>query len=300
MKWGKVQEFVASKVSEEAARVRRRLEEATIMIVDPAAFLRTLDLQNLTGRATLPYLSREVARDPRFAPLRRFLADRVGRVLLIDSGAESVYALLTSPLVGESLTLGRELRSLRSEHRQLDPFEIAKRTTGLNKIARIALQTSALVAHEHDPEQHVAIGRYVDGGRWGTGIGEFNQARLEALARRSIVYDRGHEDSTSIAADLHRAARKRLENSPFSLASAGDYAFPVGDVRTGSTSDEVELQMADVAAGFARQILSEQGALALAKSFRVVLYNGRLLRLADAEKLDTESRFHRRLIDRAG
>src|SRR5205807_897084 len=44
MKWGLVASFVSSRVSEDAARVRRRLEEATIMVVDPAAFLRSHDL----------------------------------------------------------------------------------------------------------------------------------------------------------------------------------------------------------------------------------------------------------------
>ena len=296
-KWSDVNEFVLSQTSDDARVVRNRLEEATITIVDPAVFLRALDLSS--RRPSVPLLSRQFRRDPQFNAMRRVITRRVGRVLLIHSGAESVYSLLRSPLVGEGLLAHERMEGLRGI-KQLDPLSVAERTPDLNKLARIALQTTALVAHEYDPDARGDIEVHVEEMRWGMDDRRYNQARLEALARRSIVYDRGHEDATSIAARLHRAACDRLADSPLSWASPDDPDDLAGEVRTGVTAVEVQLQMADVAAGWAAHLLSTHGALALSKTFRIVLHNGLQLTNEEAQKLDTERRFHDSLIDRSG
>lgn len=296
-KWGDVGEFVLSRASDDAARARSRLEEATIMIVDPSAFLRTMDLSAASPKNP-PFLSRQVQTDPRFRMLRRVMTRRVGRVLLIHSGAEHVYSLVRSPLIGEGGFYDPEFSVGGEKLDGLDPLAIAERTPDLNKLSRIALQTTALVAHEHDANTRIEFERYLVAHRW-MPDGWINQARLEALAKRSIVYDRGHEDSTSIAAKLHQAACERVNNCPRRWANPEEPDAAVGQVRTGITRDEVPLQMADVAAGWASSILASRGAVALAKTFRIVLYNGVPLDHTQAEKLDTERRFHDRLIARA-
>ena len=295
-KWGKVEQFVRTRDSEDAARVRRKLEEAIVTIVDPAAFYRSLDVNRGRREKLPPLLSREVQTDRRFAPLRDVMARRVGRVLLICSGAESLHALLRAPLVGEGWDPCLEPED-ETRLAELDPIRIAERVRNLNKISRIALQTTALIAHERDPEQRVDITPYVAGMRYGMDTTRYNQARLESIVKRSTVYDRGHEDSTAIAARYHELARRRVADAPLYLSGLYDEA-PEGEVRVGATDEEVELQMADVAAGWASDVLQSQGALALHRTFRLVLYNGFLLDAEEAEKLDTERRFHRRLSER--
>jgi hypothetical protein len=296
VKWGKVEQFVRSRDSEDAARVRRKLEEAIITIVDPAAFYRSLDVRRSLGERTPPLLSREVQTDPRFKTFRQHIAQRVGRVLLICSGAESLHALLRSPLVGEGLDPYVEPED-EARLAELDPLELAKKVRDLNKISRIALQTTALIAHERDPEQRVDMAPYVAGMRYGMDTTGYNQARLESIVKRSTVYDRGHEDSTAIAAKFHELARRRVADAPLYLSGLYEEA-PEGGVRVGVTAEEVELQMADVAAGWASDVLQGRGALALQRVFRLVLYNGFRLDATEAEKLDTERRFHQRLIER--
>lgn len=296
-KWNDVQSFVTSMASEEAARVRRRLEEATIAIVDPAAYLRSYDLAQ-TPRGMPPTLSRQVQTDPRLAPLRQLFARQVGQLLMIQSGAEKVFALLRAPLVGESGFYGHLARRT-DDIQHLDPLVIAERTKDLNKLSRIALQTTALVAHELDPETRTDIAPYIEGFRYGMDTTGYNQARLEALVRRSVVYDRGHEDATSLAARYHEAARARAADCPLNWTDQDQERPLLGEVRVGVTQEEVELQVADVAAGWASHILGVRGALVLCNTFRVVIYNGSPLSRTEAERLDTERRFHDRMIERA-
>lgn len=296
-KWTDVRDFVMSPASEEAGRVRSRLAEATIMIVDPMAYLRTFDL-DFASRPFPPVFSRQGNADPRIAPLRNMLTRQVGQILMIHSGAESVFSLIRAPLIGEGIFRATALRT-GEDIGHLDPLRIARETKGLTKLSRIALQTTALVAHELDPETRTAIAPFVEGLRFGLDTAAYDQARLETLVRRSIVYDRGHEDATSIAAALHGAARTRAANCPIRWAAANDDVPTFGAVRTGATHEEAELQMADVAAGWASEILRTRGALALSKTFRFVVYNGVPLKQAQAERIDSERRFHDRLIERA-
>ena len=180
---------------------------------------------------------------------------------------------------------------------ELDPVRLAESVPDLNKISRIALHTTALIAHEYDPEQRVELAPFVTGFSFGMDTGGYNQARIDAVVRRQTVYDRGHEDSTSIAAKLHQLARRRIAGAPLYLC--GMFGDPLeGGVRTGVTAEEVELQMADVAAGWARNVLQDRGALALQQRFRVVLYNGFVLDAEEAEKLDSERRVYQRLFGR--
>lgn len=298
VKWDDVRGWLVEGLSPRAMAVRAKLEEAVIMVVDPLAFYRSIDL-TWGGHRGKPILySRALAQDPAANRLRRFINRRVARVLLISSGAEAIHSLLRSPLIGEGFEAVGGRASRESSLAALDPFHLAAKEPKLNTVSRIALQTTALVSHEHDPDARRPLIEGVS--VYGMAAdGYYNQRRLEAIAHRSVVFDRGHEDATQVSIDFHRAAQRRLANSPLSMSGL-DGTFPNGLVRTGDTAMEIELQMADIAVGWASHVLQEWGALELNRRFRCVLYNGIPLDRADAERLDTEKRFHRRAVERAG
>ena len=293
-KWTDVRSFVRATDSLEAIRVREKLGEATITVVDPAAYLRTEEVPVGSVRHLVPALSRQVMKDPELRWVRQLMTRSIGRRILVSSGAESAYGLLTTPM-HEDLPLypSGEHASPSSD---LDPLRLVERMPDLNKLSRIAVQSTALMGHEHDPAFFDEIAatmrrfRFWDESR-------YNQARLEALARRSVVFDRGHETETEFAMRLHHAAVGRVERfTPFrtGLITAPGH----GEVRLDSTPSSSELQVADVAAGWAKDILQGRGALELCKQFRIVIYNGMTLHREQASRLDDERRFSRRAVSR--
>lgn len=293
-KWDAVSSFVRATDSVEAARVREKLGEATITVVDPAAFVRTESVSMGSGHHTLPMLAPQVMKDPAYRPVRQIMTRFMGRRLLVSSGAESLYSLLKTPIYDEYLAFPMDKSALHS--RDLDPLRLVERMPNLNKLSRVAIQATALMGHEHDPSffEEVATSlrphRFWDEGR-------YNQVRLEALARRSMVFDRGHESETEFVVRLREAAVNRIDQ--FTPYRTGLIGRPMrGEVRMDVTATTVELQVADVAAGWAKHVLQERGTLELCRQFRLVIYNGITLSRERAMKLDDERRFGQRTIAR--
>lgn len=292
-KWKGVRPLVRTRDSLVAGRVRRLLEEAVITIVDPAAYFRAFDVHRPARSPVPPLLSKQMWMDPRLAPYREFFERRVGRLLLLTSGAETIHSLLRSPLVGD---WGDEDPNPEPDLSELDPVRLADSIGSLPKVARIALNTTALTAHERDPEHLVLLSPLMSSVRYSWDLSHVNQVRLEGIVGRSTVYDQGHKDATDIALKFHQIAQRRVTRAPTYLT--GLVETPRGEVRTGVTANEAELQVVDVATGWASEILNEQGAHALHRTFRLVIYNGMLLDSEEAEKLDSERRFHDRMIQR--
>jgi hypothetical protein len=292
-KWTSVRPLIRTRDSLVAGRVRRLLEEAVITIVDPAAYFRALDVHRPARSAIPPLLSKQMWVDPRLAPYRQFFERRVGRLLLLTSGAETMHALLRSPLVCE---WGDHDPNPEPGLLELDPVRLADSIGSLPKVARVALNTTALTAHERDPDQMVFLSPLMSSVRYSWDLSHVNQVRLEGIVARSTVYDQGHKDATDIALQFHQIAQRRVKRAPIYLT--GLVETPRGEVRTGVTAQEAELQAVDVATGWASEVLNEQGATALHRTFRLVIYNGMLLNGEEAEKLDSEMRFHNTMIQR--
>ena len=77
----------------------------------------------------------------------------------------------------------------------------------------------------------------------------------------------------------------------------GILAARQGYVVDSDDRQEYALQLADMAAGWARQIAATQGILAAVLTFPLVLYNGRRLTAEAAAELDEKKLHHGRLVD---
>ena len=75
-------------------------------------------------------------------------------------------------------------------------------------------------------------------------------------------------------------------------------ASPRGYVRSDTDAKQQRLQLADVAAGWARTIIRAQGYDALVTTFRCVIYNGQILSREEAHLVDQERRDHAQLMKR--
>lgn len=294
-KWKDVSGFVRTRDSLDAIKVRARLGEASIAVVDPAAYVRTDSFAPRRGGRSVPYLSREMYATPELAPFVRAVHRSIARALVITSGAESLYSLLNSPGLGDVdvRVTDEELAAVR----KLDPLTVVDGWKSLTKAARLALQSAAIVAHEHDAAGRAALVRNTAMFRWNP-EGALNHARLMAISSRTVVFDRGHEQETGVLVKLHEAARRRVSHLPWWMDESGEES-ELGSVRTGESQREIELRMADVAAGWACDVLAERGAFELCKEFRLVIYNGVALSPERAKRLDDERRFFRRIVSRA-
>lgn len=281
--------------------MRSRLGDATVIIVDPSAYLRKQTFQSSRGGRSVPVLSAQVYGNPELRLLRqKHLDPMMARAVIVSSGAESIHGLLTSPVINDFDTL-----SDQDDDRQiaeLDPIEVAERTKSLRKTSLIALQSTALVAHEYEEAYHDDMAVRLQPYRY-INPAALNYERLKVIAQRSVVFDRGHETETKVVEQLHEAANRRLGRNSLSFV-LGDFleSHPptvVGQVRTGVSQEEVELRIADVAAGFASDVLQERGTLELVSTFAVVIYSGNRLTPERAKRLEDERRFHKRIIARA-
>jgi hypothetical protein len=117
------------------------------------------------------------------------------------------------------------------------------------------------------------------------------QAVLARLAGEQVIFDSGQRDVTEAVATVYHSIGARV-------ALHGPYLgleVPCGFVAEEDDRKELRLQLADVAAGWARDSFGSNGAKAVFNIFQAVFYNGKRLTLERAARLDADTAFHRRL-----
>lgn len=254
------------------------------------AFHRQVDFAWVKGRGLPPVAHWYGVPDLR--DLRRHIDQLVGKHLLALSGAARIMDVLSGPM--ELIDLGDSERRATTA----TPERLSQRLGGsLKKISLLAAKTSTLMAHEEEPEARhelfASVAPPVASLRYASGDGLLNRARLEALASRRVVFDQGQTDVVNVVADLHRQAGERIQlYAPY----LGLRIPPDGYVRSGDDREEMRLQIADVAAGWARDVLRTRGLFEVGMTFRLVLYNGSRLDLDEAKRIDEERSLHQRLM----
>lgn len=301
--------YVQDAVGVDADAVRAGLGAQLLVVTDPMADIRRSDL--------------EAANSERwFAPLSYFLFwhgqagdDEPGRI--VRAYRDDIRRFVISGLVHDS-GIGFVLRHVRVARR----FDGSVCTGGvirdiqrqvprdLNKAAQFASKASVLAAHMLNPtsgegarirERHSA---WLERSMWGGPNPEHSRDLLAAIAQRRLVLDGGHDDIIALTARLREVAEAHSDPFGFDQATAigsldelradsGAHGF----VRPGDDARELRLQVADVAAGWARTIIAARGFHALFNSFGYVLYNGVPLSREAAEDIDINIAEHRRLVD---
>lgn len=226
---------------------------------------------------------------PGLRDLRRRIDQLVGEDLLALSGAARIMDVLSGPL---------ELVDLGDGRRRANPTKLSQQLGGyLRKVSLLAAKTTTLMAHEDDPDTadalFASVAPLLASLRFASGDGLLNRARLEALAGRRVVFDEGQADVVNVVADLQRQAHQRLDlYAPYPGLRAPHDGF----VRSADDRDELRLEIAEVAVGWARDILQTHGLFEVGKTFRLVMYNGARLDPDDAKRIDEERSLHQRLM----
>lgn len=308
MKWRHVSAYITQGAGAGPDLVRQGLASQVIVVTDVMAFAREFDLSFRTERgprvvvgllmlAGPVVLSGNPEQDGLVGRLRTLAAAEA----LERSGVGAIDRLRRQALSNDLLG---ELPG-STEFKGLDPHSLARRVGGsLAHAAKLASQSTVLIAHElagagredqqqpsvpdaeatADAPDDFAFENLYDPRAFYDGSARRRLRRIGAV--RAIV-DAGEEHVTVVVDSVRAAA---------AAVAPGRGGEELGYVRVGTDLQYLRLQIADVAAGYARTLLSEQGAAGLVKQFRTVLYKGKMLDAADAARLDRDRVRHRQLL----
>jgi hypothetical protein len=284
IKWEQVQHLLTS-TSGDAVAVRDGLAQAVIVIVDPMVLLRGVDFAWMKAGGLPPVAMWHDV--PELRALRRHLDRHAAEGLIALSGAQRILGLLTQTLGIVNLDDGVEQRV------KFSPAALCERLGGsLRKATLLAASATTAIAYEQDPEGREGFAEL--GGMTRFAIDDFvTRARLEAFADRRVIFDGGHEDVVRLVSELHQEAKERCARYAPYLGLESDRR---GYITTGDDREQLRLQLADVAAGYARDVLDTYGLVEACRRFRLVLFNGRRLDGDDARRYDDERRAHRTLV----
>ncbi len=323
MKWDHVKEFVLSGTGGAADAVREGLGGQALIVTDPMRHARSVDLSmataglHATPLADLIFLdcrpTREVDRRAMVGlrqisdRARAYIFDEVvrasglGRIAgyLADSQRSAVEYGYASGPASRSGLIAPVTASLKG---------------GLNKVVKLASKATALALPVTDPDHaghtrvYERLSSYVEVYRYGLPADKVAQASLSIIAERRMVVDGGHDDIVKLTGQIRDMAEVFAEGPYFDRARAfgdlaerrsTDAASRRGFVRSGDDVRELRLQVADVLAGFGREIVARHGYGELHRRVRKVIYNGQALTAELAATLDREKHDHARLMARS-
>lgn len=320
MKWGDVALFVTRGRGSESVAVRTGLAGQVIVVTDPMHLVRGVDLLSAERGSTPPISLMTLLRAPRCLPSAHpavVFATTLHEALVHDTAstsgigrlAEDVAALEAGDVVSGSFR--------GTVHTDIVARTLAPLKGSLTKTAKLASKATTLIVplldseHPGHPRLHPAdegsVYRFAAPDRF------LAKRSLDAVAGRRLVVDRGHNDIINQTANLRELAEiyasdpysvdnERAREALMRLTRKGTAApggSAKGYVRPGDDVESVQLQLADVAAGWARTIIEETGYAALVDTFRLVIYNGRPMTADVARVVDAEREQHRRLFLRA-
>ena len=312
MKWPQVAAFVLEGTGEEARAARTGLGAQQIIVTDPMREARRLDLYLaeqgvLVEPASIALFAkpRAGAPDPMAEHRTMWIRGYLFDITLEQSGAGTLCGLMAQ---ADSHGRDGDIAGRGASSRAyLSP--IAHRLGGsLNKAAKLASKTTALVSPLLDPDRRPSrrLAEGEDTVFEGLEMGHvIAQRALTIVAEQRLVVDQGHQDITRLTQQLRDMAEVHAADDFFEEREAAfdtlqhqrrEGTAARGYVRPDTDARQLRLQLADVAAGWARTIIRTQGYDALCTTFRCVFYNGRILSREGAVLLDRERHDHGRLM----
>lgn len=294
MKWEHVKALVLHGSGPEAQRVRRALERQVIVVTDPMALARAVDMRLVERGRSLPLIGGVLVGKVRSAgPLLKIeqqVREWVTYDLLATTGVGTIESLISqSDNLGMSADRGVHTRRVADEIRG-----------SISKATKLASRSMMLVMHERDPERRGRpdVGRWAGVMRFGNPETMLAHARLNEIAKAKIFFDKGEEDVTRVVDRLRKDAERVVAYSPLEDPNVRGFALDEDD------ANMLRLQVADIAVGYARAIMEQPRfahvALAeLVQRFRLILYNGSQLTPEEATQADLLRIHHRHALQRA-
>ncbi|MBL8988050.1 MAG: hypothetical protein JNJ80_17395 [Gemmatimonadetes bacterium] len=280
MKWETVAGPVLTGTSSELARIREGLQTAAIIIADPAASFRRIDIDLARENRTSPLLVRLLAGTAKTASpslvrlgrqLREWASERMLDTSVIGEIERLVHEAEFMPIrrldgLTISAPLGDSLR--RSVVNQLG--------VNLSKITKFA-----------GSSQILRLGGFRDAepGSDADVVWARPQAlrTLDRLGSARIIFDNGESDVTQ--------AVETLRYSVASVARTLSYGRILesgGFIREMDDRAEVRLRVADIAAGFAKAVIGAGGLRAASARFPLMVLNGRAVNADTAHRYDSD------------
>jgi hypothetical protein len=293
MKWKDVKSGLANPTDESARAIRTGLSKQLIVVTDPMEHVRGVDAFH-GGPATLSRLldrSQPYGNETRRVLIARGFTKSLSEVLFHSSGVGQIAAHVHGAL---SLERDGMIRGHADYSSSLIDSAVTAAKGSLTAATRIASSATSLSATLIDPDSAYHSRRaksFESYLRYADPDGFSSRIALKEIARRKLVLDEGHGEA-SIVESFRQMAAVTLAMDEFEEWESSEDNQDVGFVRDDSDNRVLSLQVADVAAGWARSVLSD-GYEALTSVFRVVLYNGRELARDEARQLDTDIREHR-------
>jgi hypothetical protein len=308
-----VSDYVRTAVSQEATLLRDGLLTQTLVITDPLEVVRRIDLNVGTvpgGLMGTLLAARPADSRPETAALASALRDWMLDRTVDNSGAGHVANLIDA---AESIEIDGDVKRRCRTGNSLREYLTNELAGSLTHATLLASKSTVLLAPVLDPEhpRHPRIEH------WAAGFAEvclgdsdpFAPRRtLVAVAGRRLLMDRGHENVRDLTAHVRHQAEWFSHPSWLRWDPAADaddeadadagripYRAP-GYVRSADDKQVLGLQVADVAAGYARWIAENRGFRELQRAARTLLYNGRPLTGDGAARLDRDIAEHRRVL----
>jgi hypothetical protein len=172
---------------------------------------------------------------------------------------------------------------------------IARCNGDLSRVAKLATQSTALIAERRDPDAIVPnLYPWAELPLRQIGPPGYEARHsLRAIGQTNIIFDRDEEPITQMVEEIRAAAE---------VTGSQEWMWidlpPTGSARTGDDTGNLTLQIADVTAGYASDLIWSGGLTAVAMRFRFVLYNGEHLTIDEAVRLDKMRAAHRDLLAR--
>ena len=283
-KYADVQGFILEGAGPEARDVCEGLLKIPIVIVDACELLRRHDI-DLLSEGLPPLFTNALSSSSSGCELDTALG-HVRRMvccsLLDSSGAGTIAALterastygwISEPCAFSTSALAKKLRpSLRHT------LSVSSKSTVLTLHAQ-----REPVAMEAFTECDPGLVRFGVPDRW------YAQAILRAIGKSKTIFDAGEKPDTEMVDELRRQAARA--GAIWSDEPENDEATDAGGfVREGDDLTDWRLRVADIAAGYARDLLHRCGLAGMRVRYEVLLYNGAPLAEYDAERLDRERR----------
>lgn len=294
LKWRHAEAFIIHGIGVDADVVRDGLGEQIVILTDPHATARNIDLTSTAGGTSVPLATMllnktwQGAPDDELQVLGAKVKDYLLRDLLDRSGMGQV-ARLAARAIRHDLCFDE------------DPSDVEDMTRGaveamgsrLRHVAKLACQATVLAAPLLDPaaagpsEEELLDAMHIS--RWLPG--RRAQAQLRRLAKQHLAFDRDDPAATERVAQLRRLA--------YRIGDEWALDPDEGTVRVVDDAEYLRVQLADVVCGWAWRLIAAGGLVALVKRFRLVIYNGVPLSLDRAGELDWRRGDHRRLLHEA-
>jgi hypothetical protein len=295
VKWDSsfVKDYVLTAQNQRATTLRSVLSSQIIVITDAMELPRTYDVAHAEDGWQNPTVSwlalnRATTSTPEHDQLRQAVRTLTIQHILECSGVGRIDELVRSAAhdgrIGPWLAVDPPLSN-----------RVITRTVGgsVRSAVRLASQGTSLAIQEMDRDDDFAFERATDAAllRFSDGVHPYEATqRLARIVDAGIVFDEGEEKTTAAVSQLRTCAAGVVSGLRADLTS--EPIATRGFVLTGNDADHPNLQLADVAAGWASLMLQQHGLLGLARGFAEVVYNGKRLDEAYAERLDRERRQH--------